>query len=105
MNTKYFTIIDGPNKDLLFDAVKYAYSQQVRVNTNFTISIDPKLANVCFIKKMRRIVGVEHEDGSGDSFNIHGYVLVCLFGKDVEARFRAYYNTRTRKGTFSVVLP
>lgn len=105
MNTKYFTIIDGPNKDLLFDAVKYAYSQQVRVNTNFTIKIDPKIANVCSIRKMRRIVGIEHEDGSGECFNLHGYLIVFLLGKEVECRFQAYYNTRTRKGTFSVILP
>ncbi|MFM2357784.1 MAG: hypothetical protein RJA61_521 [Candidatus Parcubacteria bacterium] len=37
------------------------------------------------------------EDGSGDSWNIEG-VIVKAEGKEVNWPFKAYYNTKSRKG-------
>ena len=106
MNTKQFEvksrsydIVGGPNRDLLFDACKYAHSRGVDIPVVFSIINSSVLTSIMNI----RINGIEHEDGSGESFNLHGY---CE--SDVNHRggipvfksygFKAWYNSKSRKG-------
>lgn len=114
MDTKkkdYFEIIGGPNKDLLFDACKYAYDKLSNIAIDFTVISgyttspdDPACAYVVMNVSDFKIAGIEHENGSGESFNIHGY---CKLNQDTQGilacscRFKAYYNARSRKGTIS----
>lgn len=100
MDTK--KIVAGPNKDMLFDACKYAYSKSAKIKIEFAL-MDEHDAPIVMSDTM--ITGIEHEDGSGDSFNIFGYCK--LNSEPLSAfifayyRFTAYYNVRTRKGTIS----
>ena len=116
MNTKKSTIeercyeiISGPNKDTLFDACKYAYSKTARFAVEFGVAIgytmprgDPGCAYVPMNIHSIVIAGIEHENGSGESFNLHGFCKAALSLTDKTVknyRFHAYYHTKTRKGT------
>ena len=112
MDTKIrnYDIVAGPSKDMLFDACKYAYNKTAKLTINFTVAAGytmPKNNPGCAYMEMPItdiiIAGIEHEDGSGESFNLHGYCRANLnyFGEDGDYRpykFEAYYNARTRKG-------
>ena len=123
MNTKktesrerYYDIVAGPNKDALFDACKYAYNENAKLTVNFTVAIgytmpvsDPGCAYVAMAIADIVIVGIEHEDGSGESFNLHGYCKADLnsFGRNNVTykpyRFKAYYNSKNRKGCITFI--
>ncbi len=73
-----YDIFDGPGRDRLFDACKYAYDED-EINLNFKVAIcysghlndrDRKDLPMCIIDM--RLVSVEHEDGSGHKFNLEG---------------------------------
>ncbi len=110
-NERTYKIVDGPNRDTLFDSCKYAYDDNANVQVRFSVPIAytmPKDNPGCLYIAMEirniRIASLEHEDGSGASFNIFGYCEADknVFGKDFKAyRFRAYYNSRTREGTIA----
>lgn len=108
---KHFDIVSGPNKDRLLDAFKYAYDKNVKLDVDFKVALgytapksDPGCA--CLPMSITDIIisGIEHEDSSGESFNLCGYCRVDLYsprGVTVayeSYRFRAYYNAKTRKG-------
>lgn len=108
---KHYEIVAGPNKDALFDACKYAYSKTAKLTINFAVAIGhtmPKNDLECAYIPMAitdfKIVGIEHEDGSGESFNLHGYCkadLDSFGGKNVTYKpykFKAYYSSRNRTG-------
>ena len=118
MNTndeRYFDVVNGPNKDALFDACKYACGKGGKVDVNFDVAIaytmpknDPGCAYVPMAITDFRIIGIEHEDGSGVSFNLHGYCkadLYSFFGKDGATykpyRFKMYYNSKSREGSIA----
>lgn len=105
MNTnqknEYFDIIGGPNKDILFDACKYAFVKGAVIPINFDIAAnytmskgDPNCACLKMDATDFRIMGVDNEDGSGESFNIRGYAKK----EGNQFRFRGYYNTKRRQG-------
>lgn len=107
-----YDIVGGPNKDLLFDACKYAFSEAVKIPVNFAVAIGytaPKSnPNRCYIRMKIaniKIVGVEHEDGSGESFNLRGYCdadLRSINSTGVSLshyRFDAYYDSKRREGS------
>ena len=113
---RVYDIVAGPGKDLLFDACKYAYSKNARIPVEFTVAIaytmppsDSGCAYILMALTGIRICGVEYEDGSGESFNLHGFCradLDSLSGSKDDAvfkpyRFEAYYNTKRREGTIS----
>lgn len=110
-NERFFEILAGPNKDLLFDACKYAYSKIGKVNITFTVAVGytrPKDDPTCAYIPMKiadiLISGIEHEDGSSESFNITGYCKANLEpsgSKFKPYRFEAYYNTMNREGKIS----
>ena len=108
---RYFDILNGPGRDALFDACKYACSKTAKLPIDLTVATGytmPKDHPGCAYFKMPiadiRITGIEHEDGSGCSFNLHGYCKCdpdSLGGNNVilrSHRFRAYYNSKSRKG-------
>ena len=109
---KQFDIVDGPSKDALFDACKYAYSRNAKLEVKFTVamaytmSVDNggsywpmKIENIT-------ICGISHEDGSGEKFILNGYcradMRLCP-GNVIYTpyRFDAFYNAKTRKGFIS----
>ena len=108
MNTNkkeaYYDIVSGPNKDALFDSCKYACIKGASIPINFDVALgyslpknDPKCCYFMMDVRDFKIMGIENEDGSGESFNIHGYVK-----KDgAQLRFKAYYNTKHRKGVIT----
>lgn len=108
MNTKQFEvksrsydIVGGPNRDLLFDACKYTHNRGVNLPVAFSVTID---SFILMAIKNIRINGIKHEDGSGESFNLHGYCEadVNYRGGRTPAyksyRFKAWYNSKSRKG-------
>lgn len=111
MNTNSITgrpyrIHGGPSRDLLIDAFKYAYDDNVEVVLDFGIAAgytgNPNDDTTAFVKlpaKGFRLTHLSHEDGSGQSFNFSGY---CLAGSANEVlkpyTFGAYFNTKSRKG-------
>lgn len=113
MNTKRidFEIFNGPNKDMLFDACKYAYSKTVKFAIDFGVAVGytmprnhPGCAYIPMDMHDVMVRGIEHEDGSGESFNIHGVCRAVLCGTSDNAKlykFKAYYNAKTRTGTIA----
>lgn len=109
-----YEIVDGPSRETLFDALKYAYDDNVVISATFTVA--PQEWNLpnqeprpIFPAKTKswRITHISHEDGSGYSFNIEGYCKANLRrhvttyeGRTgyLMYRFKSYYNCRTRKG-------
>ena len=113
MNTKKtYDIITGPSKDALFDACKYAYNKYVRYHIGLTIAIgytlpkdNPGSAYITMTITDIILAGIEHEDGSGENLNLHGYCKADLNSFEATStknyksyRFKAYYNCKNRKG-------
>lgn len=111
--SRMYEIVDGPSKDTLFDSCKYACSKSgSRVTVDFRVAIgytkpanDPRCENIPMAIKNIRIMGIEHEDGSGESFNLKGYCDANLESYkgtndvDYEAyHFKGYYNSKKRRG-------
>ena len=88
------SIISGPESGLLWDAAKYAFKKNIPDLVFFEIKNPfPELIPDETVKIWVKILGIEHEDGSGKSFNIHGYVSkACPIGRYASRRFFAYYN-------------
>ena len=113
-----YDIIDGPSKSSLFDACMYVYNKDAKIAVNFTISQgysnDTNDATRLYLPlpvTNINITGIEHEDGSGESFILKGY---CNADRDYllrrdntyryrYSRFSAYYNAKNRKGTFTLI--
>lgn len=114
-NSRTYKIVGGPNRDRLFDAIKYAYDADVKVPLNFQVfygttmpTWHPGCANILLQLKDIRVCSIQHESGSGYSFNIEGYLKTRLdnpceiFETEMkEYKFTAYYNADTREGTIS----
>lgn len=108
MDAKFYDIVKGPNKDALFDACKYAYSEN-SVKVDFTVAAG-YIASVGSHQSSYKpmavdnivICGISHEDGSGESFNLQGYCSANVESSVYKAhRFFATYNTKKRKGRIS----
>ena len=83
-------IISGPSRDKLFDALKYAYDKDAKFRIEFGFRSPAPHS----VPTITRLTSIEHEDGSGCSFNLEGYCTL----NGVSRRFHAYYNTRRRGG-------
>lgn len=108
MNTKVYQVINGPSRDRLVEAFKYAYDEKTEVPVDFGVVFRQVSERSFVLLKTKdfRILSLQHEDGSGQSFNIEGYCQVSFLDPTKYAhlvlasrRFKAYYNTATRKGT------
>ncbi len=67
---KPIKIIDGPNRDYLWDAVKYCEDENVSMPVKFTCVYETDATRQYEMELAVR--GLEHEDGSGHSFNFTG---------------------------------
>ena len=116
--TNCYSIINGPSKSVLFDSCLYAYSKDAKVHVNFAISQgcsnhgdDATKLHLLLPVTNIKITGIEHEDGSGESFILKGYCYVdndhLLRGDHTYrykySRFSAYYDAKSRKGTFTLI--
>lgn len=100
-----FDITDGPSRDRLIDAFKYAYDVATQLDIEFTIVRDHSRLQdnpgyVAVPMKAKEVVvnTIQHENGTSNDFNIKGWCRV----EDTGVEFRAYYNARTRTGTITI---
>ena len=113
-----YNIVNGPNKSVLFDSCQYCYSKDVKVHINFAIPQGYSSHSNDAVKLYLpmqitdiAITGIQHEDASGESFNLEGYCKVDIdyhirndgVCRYQYRRFTAYYNSKSRKGTFTLV--
>lgn len=95
-----YRILNGPNKDRLIDAFKYAYDKPfgclLPLEFDVEFDVDTTKTQACQF----HVISIEHEDGSGHSFNIKGSCLIPkLAATDLHRTFyTGYYNASTRKG-------
>ena len=90
------TITDGPPAHHIWDMAKHAFTRGFRLSPTFQLEygIPQKDGGVMMSIVMPRILGVTHEDGSGQCLILTG---------EIDGRtFTGYYNARTRKGRFVV---
>ncbi len=100
MNTDGYSIVDGPNRDKLFDSFKYHYDDEI-ITVCFTVIVgytmspdDPRAASVR--KEVEATISsLEYEDGSGDKFNLAGQ---CTGVVERGSAFKAFYDSKRRKG-------
>ena len=97
-----FNIVDGPSRDTLFDACKYAYDKKTEIFVNFKAAKgytqhpdSPKCAYIPLELSGITIANISHEDGSGHKFNLSGYCHTKEFSR---VGFKAYYDTKRREG-------
>ena len=113
-----YVIFNGPSKSVLFDSCLYAYSKNAKVHVNFAVSQgcsnDGNNATKMHLPMQITdivITGIQHEDGSGESFNLEGYCKVDIdyhirndgVCRYKYRRFTAYYNAKSRKGTITLI--
>lgn len=108
-----YAIADGPSADRLFDACKYAYDTKAKVPIRFSIVLGytmpkyhPNCATICAHSCELLLKSIEHEDGSGNTFNIGGYCKGFKEGpldspKYVNCGIKIYYDSKTRTGTIT----
>ena len=107
IESERYSIIAGPNKDTIFDICKYSFDSRTKIFAEFTIAIG--YAGVISIVTDIRITSIQHEDGSGDKFNLTGYCTTGLPtspAKDVAYKpykFTAFYNSRSREGHITFI--
>lgn len=97
---KSYRILNGPNTDRLVDAFKYAYDKPfgclLPLEFEVEFDVDTTKTQICPF----HVTSIEHEDGSGHSFNIKGSCLIpSLAETDLyKTVYTGYYNASTRKG-------
>jgi len=107
--TRSFDIVGGPCKDTLFDACKYAGNKDMRIAVDFKIAYGHTGGGSLVIYLPVSdivILGIENEDGSGESFNLKGSLTANLdidkvYSSGVPTTrysFKAYFSSKTRKG-------
>lgn len=99
---RYYKIIDGPNKDTLFDSCKYAFVKEAVIPISFDIvegytmpKGHPGRAYALMSTTNIRITGIDNEDGSGESFLLRG----DLKKRGDKYNFEAFYNSKIRQGS------
>ena len=113
MSTKTYEIFDGPNREALVSAFQYAYDDNAKISLKFSIALDQHQNKdndgriyIAAKAKAWRITLLQHEDGSGQSFNIEGFCkayLLPAYPSQGEIAylpysFKACYSTKTRRG-------
>lgn len=102
-----FEIISGPTLDELLDSFRHAYDGDACEPVEFEVEFSRDRDNEPLLVPMAdvRILGIQHNDGSGTSFKLYGRCMVnlrCTTGKpDENHGFRAYYSTKEHSGWIS----
>jgi hypothetical protein len=96
--TRQLGIQNGPAAHVIFDHVKYAYDDAVMIPVTFTLKqgLPQPGGHVMWQTVEPRIIMVGHEDGSGQSLLIEGYLN--------NKRFTGWYNARSREGLMDVII-
>lgn len=89
MEPWHFAITAGPSREELFDALRLT---SLHLSVLFTVADCYKFTAV--------VRGIEAEDGSGESWNL---MLADGVGHLGGTRLKAYYSTKRRAGTVSVL--
>lgn len=82
----------GPNREALFDALKYALDSVHPHKTSFKINAP---GTDLFVRVPMRVVGIHQADGSGSSFLVTAEQVAASFIPD---RPTFYYSTANRTG-------
>lgn len=96
------SIDTGPNADLLRLAHGYKFKKEdfgltENLPNNGRMRVRFEIFGLAGSEAWLVIDSLSWEDGSGESWNIAG-LIVKTEGKNVNWPFKAYYNSRTRKG-------
>lgn len=80
MKTERFDIKNGPGKDKIVNAFKYAFDRNVNFDVRFVVAkaytapkSDPRCAYEALPIRGLTVTSISHEDGSGHSFNLGGF--------------------------------
>ncbi len=108
MNTKnkewtLYEIISGPKKDLLFDALKYAYDDNCDIRISFKIEYKDSHDRLYgeyapLLVEDVKLLSLEYVDGPENSFDLRGY---CSINFEPYS-FKACYNARRRTGVIKL---
>lgn len=119
MNTeKNYDVTNGPSREMLIDALKYAYAKDVNLHPEFSIiqyyvghpTDNSKRMAAYMPAKNFRITGMEHEDGSGESWMLKGVCDADLDGVSdinpdlIHYGFKMYYNSKRREGVITFII-
>lgn len=90
-----FDVVGGPSKDRIFDSCKHAYDEEDQISVKFKVILNTHegcdmIGAVQLYMADTIINKIEHEDGSGHSFNLGGYCKADL-GFDIGDNYDAYY--------------
>lgn len=100
------SILSGPEPGRLWDAAKYAYNKDVPELVFFEIKNPfPDVYPEETLKIRFRPISIQHEDGSGRSFNVEGFISSkCYVKQFASRRFTAYYNAGSpRHGILKII--
>ena len=102
--TDVIAIKNGPDAGKVWDSAKYAYRNSGRLG-GFPVDFRGMRTHGSLrtgINFRFQIIGVIHEDGSGHSFILKGYVLDNRDDPAFRDLKTFYYNARTREGHFEL---
>ncbi len=116
-STRSFEIVNGPSRDTLFDACKYAYDRQTTISVDFSVAIGyttpPSQSQSGYIPmklKNIRIDGIRHKNSSGTKFDLYGFCDADLeiyrykyTASWKHYQFRATYDSKCRTGEITFV--
>lgn len=93
-----FPIVGGPGKfDIMVSLFEGNPENRHTVEFTLETTYGP---NPLTTKLKVAVTGVQQEDGSGESWNISGWV-----SNGPRAHFKCYYSSRNRHGNFSFIIP
>lgn len=109
-----YNIKDGPNRETLFDAVKYALTESVIIPIHFVV-VEDGSDDAAVKVKNTKIIGIDNDDnGSGHAFVIRGKMDVCFHPEAMcndnlplnyqTCRFEACYDTQTHRGRLMFII-
>lgn len=107
MATAGFQIVDGPSREELVDAFKYAmddrdFSVQFHLVVGHFINTDGTVFGENVNAFRADIMGLTHDSASGDNIIVVCYLNEKLVGSQETTKVEAHYNIETRKG---IVVP
>lgn len=103
MATYKYNIENGPSRDRLFDAAKYAFQDHGMMVT-FTVKECQGSGRIKIFGTKKSVAAIilviGHENCSGYSFNVQAHV--DMEGDGIYFLANIYYNAQNRSGTLSV---
>ena len=96
-------IVDGPNRDRLIDAFKYAYDQAATVVVSFTV-LARSVNGLLIMEEIKNatITAIQYNNSS-ECFIVFGFMpnTYNVGVPNLRLQFKAFYNTKDRKGTIT----